>query len=61
MVKYKEKQGCITIKFSIVVTCMRRKELVVGKGQKGGFRDAGDALFLDLGGNAINIYFMINY
>lgn len=48
------------IKVSVVVTFVGRKELVIGKGQEGGFWDVGDALFLDLGGSSINICFMIN-
>lgn len=35
---------------------MGRKELVTGKWQKGGSCDAGDVLFLDLGGSLYLLY-----
>lgn len=56
MVKQKVKQRCYYKKVKIVVSFVGRKELMIGKWQKGGSWDAGDALFLDLGGSLYLLY-----
>ena len=49
MVKHKENQMCYYSKVRVVVAFVGGKVWVIGRVKEGGFWDAADVLFLDLG------------